>query len=64
MEETEQDIENEMIHSWLRHQWYPYECADKDKLQTIIQEELKSNPKMRFDRVMMKIRRRADQECR
>lgn len=59
MEETE----IEMAHDYLRYQWYNYECADKTQVEQIIQEELKQNPNERFDRTMMRIKRRCMQEC-
>ncbi len=61
---TVDKTETEMAHDYLRYQWYAYECANKDKVNKIIREELQSNPKMRFDRVMMKIKRRCQTECR
>lgn len=55
--------EYEMAHTYLQHQWYQYECTDKQKIDKIIQEELSKKNDERFDRTMLKIKRRCIAEC-
>lgn len=58
-EKTEYD----MCHNYLRLQYYNYECADKNKINKIIKEELSKKTDERFDRIMLKIKRRVMSEC-
>lgn len=55
--------EMEMCHNYLQRQWYSYECADKKQIDKIIKEELSKKTDERFDRIMLKIRRRCIAEC-
>lgn len=59
-------LEIELSHRYLRYQYYGYECTDYDKMDRIIREELKKGQDndQRFDRTMMKIKRRVITECR
>ena len=60
---TENKTETEMAHDYLRMQYYNYECADKQKINKIIKEELSKKNDERFDRTMLRIKRRCIQEC-
>lgn len=55
--------EYEMAHTYLRMQYYNYECADKKQINKIIKEELSKKNDERFDRTMLRIKRRCIQEC-
>ena len=55
--------EYEMAHTYLRMQYYNYECADKNKINKIIKEELSKKTDERFDRTMLRIKRRVMSEC-